>query len=249
MTHVVFVTPAHERLAVSALVFAQRARMLTQLRAVGVVASSVVVACDENLELAREHDFELVNVDNRYLGRRWNEGYVIAGELGATHAMPVGSDSIVDYRLVLAWLEHGAPWNAVTYTTAYSVFHSSGRRRVDCCVTRGGGGGMLINGALLRGCGWRPVGEKLARGCDHSTLRSLGAVAGRLTLTPVDVHPLAVVALQSNTQITSYDRLALRWGIEEERRDPYAALAYYHGAELADQVRALYAKPRRLARA
>jgi hypothetical protein len=242
MASIAFNTPAFQREEISRIVFAQRRYACDTLIARGHEATAFIVADDVNLELADEFGFERVEHPNNYLGAKWNAGYRAAA--GFDYVMPVGSDSLLDPALVLKWLELPPDPRRIPFTTHYSVIHRSGRKRVDCVVTRGGGGGMMLSAEQLAPLQYRPVGANLQKGCDHSTLTAVSAYH-TVKLTAVDVHPLSVVALQSAQQITSYDALATRWGVRQ-RRGPAAIadLERIYGADVRAQVELLYTPKR-----
>ena len=77
------------------LALAQRRWLCDELAARGLDANCVIVADDENLDIAREYGFDTVEVDNRGLGRRFNAGYRHAADQGADYLVHVGSDDWV----------------------------------------------------------------------------------------------------------------------------------------------------------
>jgi hypothetical protein len=223
------------------VVFGQRRKACRAIERAGHRATAVIVANDENLDLAAEFGFEAVEHANDFLGAKWNAGYMKAAELGADYMMPVGSDSLVDPELILRWLDLEPDPDRITFTTNYAVVHRDGYKRVNCIVTAGGGGGMMLPKELLQPRRYRPVDSNLQKGCDGSTLRN---VNGRLE--PCDLHALAVVALQSEQQITSYDALSLRWGQHQVRGGgAIGDLQAVYGRETIDAVKTLYPKRRR----
>jgi hypothetical protein len=241
MSSICFITPAHGRLPVSRIVFEQRRRACDRLIKHGHDATAVVVACDENLELARQQGFEIRHFPNTYLGRKWNAGYEIGARVvGADWLMPIGSDSLLDPALVLNWLKERRNPRHIPYTSHYAVVRKDGRARLDCVVTKTGGGGMMLPAAMLATVGYRPVSPLRQKGCDGSTLRALAPHGPKLKAW--NVHPLAVVALQSEQQITSYDKLAARWGVGEETETPIQDLEPVYGPELVRDVKRMYAE-------
>src|SRR3990172_2234833 len=103
MSTIAFNTPAYQRANVSRIVFAQRRRACDALIAAGHEATAFIVADDENLDLADEFGFQRVEHPNNYLGAKWNAGYRAARDFD--YVMPLGSDSLLDPALVLAWIE------------------------------------------------------------------------------------------------------------------------------------------------
>ena len=239
MASIAFNTPAYRRQEISRIVFAQRRRACDALAKAGHQATAFIVADDVNLELADEFGFERVEHPNTYLGDKWNAGYRAAGEAGFDYVMPIGSDSLLDPALIEAWLALEPDPVRISWTTHYAVMHRSGERRLDCVVTKGGGGGMMMPLSMLAPLDYRPVEARLQRGCDGSTLRSL-ALYTDVQMRDTDVHQLAVAALQSEQQITSYDGLQNRWGVHEETDKPILQLRSVYGAKVMHQVARLY---------
>src|SRR5574337_351116 len=97
-----FVVPAAGRSAMAAACLRQLQRTCATLVAAGVRASAVVVADDENLDVADELGFGTVRRGNRPLGRKWNDGYQLAGEAGVDFVVPFGSDDWIDPAAILA---------------------------------------------------------------------------------------------------------------------------------------------------
>ena len=64
-----FVMPAHGRLELAAICLRQLRRTIDSLDDNGIRASAVVVACDENLDTARELGFGWVERDNQFVSR------------------------------------------------------------------------------------------------------------------------------------------------------------------------------------
>ena len=97
-----FVTPAWQRYELTAVCLRQRQWVIEQLADHGIEARCVVVADDENLDIARALGFDVVEQRNdRGLGRKFNDGYEHAARAGATWIVPIGSDSWIDPRYFL----------------------------------------------------------------------------------------------------------------------------------------------------
>ncbi len=243
MASIAFITPAYGRLPVSEIVFNQRRAACDALKKMGHEATMVVVADDENIDIAHRLGFTPLEFPNKFLGSKWNAGYRKAANLGADWMMPLGSDSLLDPALVAHWLELEPDDSRVPFTTHYAVVHKTGRYRLDCVVTSGGGGGMMFSREQLEPTGFTPVDGKLQKGCDHSTMLAL-ARTREIRFEPHDVHSLAIVALQTAVQITSYEGLAKRWGTGQVRgKAAVGQLRRVYGNDLADQVADLYQTP------
>lgn len=233
-----FVTPAWRRLDVSRVCFAQRAAACEQLRELGVDATCVVIADDENLELAREHGFATVERPNDGLGGKFNAGYLFAAAEGVDYVCPVGSDSWLDPGFIAANLP-GVDERVVVCSPHYAVVRADGRTRLQVHVTAEGGVSMFYPTSILRSCGWQPIPREAPRGCDGYTLKAIRA-GGPVEFRVVEQHPLETVAWQSDQQITSYTALRDKWGVGETHR-PFARLERHYPAELVQAMRDLYA--------
>src|SRR5688572_14835688 len=91
-----FVTPAWQRYELSEVCFEQRRRVIADLLSQGIEARCVIVADDENLDIARSKGFDTVERDNSGLGRKVNDGYEYAASKGAEWMVFIGSDSWID---------------------------------------------------------------------------------------------------------------------------------------------------------
>lgn len=238
--HIAFVTPAHGRLAVSEVCLSQRALALEQLRVEGFHASSIVVACDENLDLAGSLGMETVEVDNEYLGRRWNAGYARAHELGATHVCPVGSDSMLDP----AWIVRALPVpkrREIVFSRHYAMVRQDGAELACLYVDRGPyGTSFCFPTAMLERLRFEPVDPLIARGCDSSTFRNLRK-GGQIRMVQSEVHEFDTLSLRSEVQISDYGRLVNAYG-RWVSEDPWSYLEAVYPASVVDAARSLYAK-------
>ncbi len=84
-----FVTPAHGRYGITQHALAQRAKLCKRIG-----ARCVVIAEDANLGYARDLGLDTIEMENRFLGRRFNAGVTYALKQGATHITLFDSDSI-----------------------------------------------------------------------------------------------------------------------------------------------------------
>lgn len=237
-----FITPAHQRHELTRLCLEQRVWACQQLSEHGVDASSVVVACDANLDAARDLGFYTVERDNKWLGRRWNDGHELAHREGFDYTFPIGSDSWID-PWVLMMLAGRPPVDTIIFTRWYSMIHATGERRLTVKIDSPFGVGFCIPTELMRGVGWRPCDERRPRGCDTSTLRTLTAIQD-VRFSYHEYHPLEYVAFQSGkTQITSYDKLQ-RVYRGRQSGDPFAGLADVYPKHLVERAVAYYAQGR-----
>lgn len=234
----VFVTPAHGRYAVTDICLRQRAKACDQLKERGIRATCVVVADDHNLDIATELGFERVRRDNRYLGRRFNDGYEYAArELLATHVVPLGSDSWIDPAFLAETIPTQDDTTAI-YSRHYAKIRKDGLQRQQLWVTYIGGVTMCLPTRMLRKSKYRPCGERLPKGCDGSTIRKVREQPG-VEFRTHEVHDLEQVGLCSDKQITRYEDLFARWGVGVAS-DPWEGLENVYGTEIVRDAQKFY---------
>ena len=232
-----FVTPAWRRFEISAICFAQRRWACDQLAELGIDAEAVVIADDENLELAAEQGFATMERPNLTIGSKFNDGYEFAAAEGIDYVCPIGSDSWVDPAFIAAHLpELGS--REVVYSRHYAVVRPDGARRAQLVVDYEGGTTMFYPTSLFDHCRWRPIPEHAKRGCDGHTIAAARR-GGALTFTISEQHELETVSFQTELQVTDYGALIDRWGVGETTR-PFAGLDKHYPRELVSRMRALY---------
>jgi hypothetical protein len=202
----------------------------------GVEAHCVVVGDDDNIEIAQEFGLDVVLQNNEHLGRKWNDGHEHAINHGATHIMPVGSDSWVNLDW---WLQPGGLVrdDRIIASRNYDIVHRDGTRRVHIWIPIAFGVHFVMPTAMMTGRKSRPCREDLSRGCDTSTLRTIDP--GHRNLIFSEAHELESVAFQSRPQITNYNNMRSKFG-KAETTEPFSGLAALYGEELADEIEAFY---------
>lgn len=235
MTSLWFVMPAHGRLRVSEVCMRQLARTCEALAENGVRASAVVVACDENLDVARALGFGTVERDNIFLGRRFNDGFQAACMEGVDYVVPVGSDDWVD----ASWLADRLPGpDEVRCSRLMSMVSEDGFRLVSLRVGYTGGHGIRVfPRALLERVDCRPAEEFRRRAIDTSILRRLEPLRPRVTY--VDSSPFQVVDWKSPCeQLNTFESCA-RYA-EGGQADPFVALADVYPADALAEMASVY---------
>lgn len=222
-----FITPAWRRFALSAVCFEQRRQVIVELAASGIEAHCVVVADDENLELARAAGFETVERDNEWLGRRFNDGIEYAGQHGADWIVLVGSDSWVE-----AAYFSPLPVPDVIRTSTFLCTVTSDRLAHLEITPNHGGGPYMIHRSHLKP-GFRPAADLIGRHIDRSTVRGL---VGPITWELRDLNRFQHVSFRGNPHLTRYEKLWNHWGVEEHR-DPWEQLAAHYAPALVDAAR------------
>ncbi len=221
-----FVTPAWQRYALSAVCFEQRALVMDELEQAGVEARQVVIADDENLDIARGLGFETIEQNNDWLGRRFNDGTEYAAKHGAEWIVPIGSDSWIDPAYFLP-----LPQRLLTRTSKlYAVVTEDRLASLSVGGTRAGP--YMFNRRQLERTKFRPSADKISRNIDHTTIRNVG----RVRWEERDLHDLQYIGFRGHPHITTYERLWARWGVTEFD-DPWVRLATRYPADLVERAR------------
>lgn len=202
MTSLWLVTPAWRRYALSDVCFEQHKRALLALQAAGIDAQQVVVADDENVDIARGKGFHVVEQNNDWLGRRFNDGIEYAARNGADWIVPIGSDSWIDPAYFLP-LPH---WKHTRTGTAYAMFTSEGGHTLAVPEV----GPYMIHKSRLRSS-LRPARDDINQGVDRSTLQGLRSVV----LQVVNLHELQYVAFRGETYLSSHKSLVTIYGVKK----------------------------------
>jgi hypothetical protein len=224
-----FVTPAWQRFALSEVVFDQRLDVIHRLAEAGIDARCVVIADDENLDLARARGFDTVEAPN-VVSDKFNAGMEFAGKHGAEWIVPIGSDSWIDPAYFLGL-------RAGTTRTGQLYCHVTADRLGEARVRHPAGAGPYVfHRSLLEPSGFRPAKLGLMRRVDSSTVAGLGPIKWL----PYHLHPYQYVGFRVKPFITSYETLMRRWGVAEHD-DPWAILARHYPADLVERARSALA--------
>ncbi len=230
------VSPAFGRYAVTRLALAQRAHLAGVLADRGVDCHSVVVADDENLDIAREHGMATIEMGNDGLGRRFNAGFEYAGAHGADWLVHIGSDD---------WL-HPDAFAPITDRHAGQDRIIAGRRIAFVDLLTGlmrpvpvnGGNGVIpwiVPRAMMAPTGFRPIREDRMRGIDGYLIRGLKA-RSRVQWLFHDASDYARVDFKSDVGINTYRALPCSF-TRGPQVDPWPLLAEHYPAELVALAR------------
>jgi glycosyltransferase involved in cell wall biosynthesis len=230
------VSPAWRRFAVTRLVLAQRQRLCADLAARGMDAQMLIVADDENLEIATEYGAVALETPNLPLGRKCNAGLRRAGEEGADWIVWIGSDD---------WI-HPDVFDPLPYQARNSVMligHRLGivdlpRGRMTRCSSPSKYGAIpwIVPRKMLEPSGFAPVHDTSSSGLDGTLIRGIRRSRARLRWHYHNPHELRCVDFKSDTNITAYGRLTERLGIAPEQ-DAWPALAERYPADLVEMAR------------
>ena len=231
MSLLYFVTPAWQRYELSEVCFEQRRRAMAVLEDHGIETRCVVIADDENLDIARSKGFATVEQRNDLgLGRKFNDGYQYAAEHGATWIVPIGSDSWIHpfYFMPLP-----TRVNRVRSSHFYAAVAHDQMVVCNVAMERCPAGPYVLHRDLLKTTNYRPTGEELNRNLDSSTIRALPPFKWAHR----DDHPLQYVGFRHPVHsITSYGALKNRWGVRESQ-DPWTELKGMYPADLVEAAR------------
>lgn len=226
-----FCTPAWQRYELSEVCFEQRRRVIETLAQQGIEARCVIVADDENLDIARALGFDTVEQNNDWLGRKFNDGIEHAVRQGATWVVPIGSDSFIDpaYFLPLP------PDNPKVVRTSQLYAPVEPERLAITRVahpTNPAGPHMFHRNLLKRG-NYRPMPDEINRKTDSNTVKTLWPFRWEFK----DVHDLQYIGFRAPPFITLYENLWKRWGVSEHP-DPWSKLAEHYDPDLVERARA-----------
>lgn len=226
---IVLVSAAWRRFDVTRLCLAQRAILRTELAERGHEMRAVIVADDENLEIARSFGFDTIERNNDYIGRKFNDGIEHAlHELEADFVVLIGSDDwmhvsmfdvlpkeIADLPMPTAErpVVIGRP-GPQAVTGKKIAFVDLEREMIQPCEARGRLGVIpwVFPASALRETP-RPITETCNKGIDGSLFRGLKT---RPEWIFHDPHPLARVDFKSNVNLNSYEKITSLMSVGNE---------------------------------
>ena len=232
-----FVCPAYQRVELASVCYRQFAQFREIVAGFGLRAEFLILADDDNLDAALEHGLCALEVPNR-LGERLNTGYAFAHEAGYDYVAAIGNDSFV-HPDRFQWVPVG---DAILCTRNYTCINPAGEQQAALRLDYPGGAGTRVfPTAMLERVNYKPLADPYQMsGCDTETLLALcRGVIRAPDLVYTDLHPAELVGFQSgDVQVTKW-----AWWLQHPHtlQEPFAGLAELYGADLVDEVRALYA--------
>lgn len=205
-----FVVPANGRANLTRICLRQLQTTCEALQGVGVQASAIVVANDQNLDSARQLGFGWVKRDNRFLGRKFNDGIQLAldkhvNPRPADYVVPCGSDDWIDWQLFTD-LPEGR--TMVGFQTMSFVREDGLELTGRTIGYQGGCGIRIFPSALMREVGFRPCDEDRRQGCDTSILVNLTKAKAIRRIEHRQSDPFQIVDWKSpGEQINSYEKI------------------------------------------
>lgn len=221
MPTLALVIPAYRRYEVSAIAFPQLAWACRELGSrYGIDAMGIVVADDDNLDIADAAGLDTLKRPNSPLGRKWNDGYEFAAACGYDYLVPCGSDDWLDPDY-LARLP--AP-DEIRASRRFTAVREDGQRLLTMTVRYEGGVGLRIMPAgLFTDARHRPCDDEADRAIDKSVIRGLRA-RGKAFRWVYSDDPLSIVQFQSRkVQLNTYRVLQRAFG-DQESADPWGVL-------------------------
>jgi hypothetical protein len=189
-----------------------------ELSSRGVTATCVVIADDDNLDIAQEHGFEAIEMPNEPLGEKVNAGFELACREGADYVGFVGSDDWLHADLFQN-LEGGI----VSGRDMSVVDLETGRMRCYRSRARHGVIPWLIPSDIL------PAVEPLNRGLDYSIYRQIRKQPWVFH----DPHPHTRVDFKSANNMTPFSV------VHGAELDAWPELREWYPADLVDQAEAM----------
>lgn len=248
------VSPAWRRFEVTRLALAERRWLCDELASRGHEAWSVIVADDENLEIAREYGFDTVEMDNSDLGRKFNAGYKYAADQGADVFVHVGSDDWVHpdtfailgevdletFAAAMPPLGQSVVWRRAPQCVAqrHVTLVDLGRGTLQRCIVLGNYGCIpwLIPRVAMESVGFAPIQPGLRRGIDGALVRGMRS---RPNWVFQESDEDWCVDFKSPVNLTPYRGLVHSLGYGEAL-DPWPVLAEKYPADLVEMAQRVH---------
>jgi len=236
-----FVVPAHGRHDLTNICLRQLRRTCDRLTDAGTQATAVVIACDENLDTARELGFGTVERDNRFLSRRFNDGIQLALDPAhnprpADHVVPCGSDDWAHPSL----FDHLPADDQMIGFQNMCFVREDGLEVTARRISYPGGCGIRIYPrSLMATLGYRPADEDRVRGCDTSILYNLRRANPTMRIVELAPDPWKIVDWKTRgEQVTPYDHVGQHPPLWQG--DPFDQLNGHWDTGLLTEMRSPY---------
>lgn len=239
MTTACIVSAARRRFDVTRLVLRQRQRLCAELAARGVQATSLIVADDENLDIAREHGCETLEHPNDPLGAKCNAGLLHAARL-ADWVVWVGSDDWIHpdaFDPITAREPAESAFPIVVGATLVMVDVTTGQLQRIHKASKFGGIPWLIDSRLLH-TSQGPIRPDLPSGMDGALIRGLRRTQTQFRIETHEMHDFRCVDFKTPENLSNFRGVQRNLGFGEV--EPAApALRDWFPADLVDQAEQL----------
>lgn len=237
MTSVCVFSAAWRRFDVTRLALAQRQRLHVELAARGLKAHTLIVADDENLEIAREYGCETLEAPNAPLGAKCNTGLREAAQQ-ADWVVWIGSDDWIHPDAFAPLLEERESSRLPIHVgeTVAAVDLPRGVLQI-VAAAKYGAPPWIIDSRLLHAKRQdQPIKPWINRGLDGELVR--GIRLARIPFEFVRHHPhdFRCVDFKTDVNLTPFRGVAKHLGIGDEH-PAWEALADWYPADLVDQAR------------
>lgn len=244
MASVCILSAAWQRFDVTRLVLEQRQRVCEELAARGVDAGMLIVADDENLDIAAEYGSETIKAANSPLGAKWNAGLHHAADSGVDWICWIGSDD---------WIHPSIFESIIGTEPADKAQIYSGHRLAICNMQTAqlqrietpspfGAIPWLLDARLVRDAIRRQNGDRIGplkpnekRGLDGALIRGLRLGRVNFAWHFSDPTDFRCVDFKTRTNITPFDGLARNLGVGD-REDAWETLAKHFPADLVQKA-------------
>ena len=237
-----FIVPVHGRAALTSICLRQLRRTCDALTEEGIEATAVVIADRENLGALPDFGFGMVERDNRFLSRRFNDGIQLACDprfnpRPVDYVVPCGSDDWVDHQIFLELPSS----DTVLGFQRLSFVRPDGEEITSTCVDYVGGCGIRIYPRqVVEKLGYRPADEDRVRGCDTSILVNTQRAYPDVKVVHREIDPRQIVDWKSeDEQVTSYETIFARHR-GHKQPDPFDVLSDVFPAEALDEMQTHY---------
>lgn len=244
MPSVCILSAAWGRFDVTRLVLAQRQRVCEELASRGVDAGMLIVADDENLDVAREYGAETVEAPNKPLGGKWNKGLLHAADSGADWIVWVGSDDWIHPAVFDPILNRDATADPVIlsgHRLAIVDMVAGSLQRIET-PSPYGAIPWILDARLIRDAAHRRNGEHLGllqpaidRGLDGALIRALRRGRVNFRWKYDDPNDFRCVDFKTRANITPFEGLARNLGVGE-RENAWEALREHFPADLVQKA-------------
>lgn len=243
MSRLLFVVPAHGRHELAAVCLRTLRWTCDCLEVEGIRADAIVVACDENLDVARSLGFGTVERDNDSVSRRFNDGIQLACDPSfnaapADYVVTIGSDDWIDPR---ALLRLPGPDEILVFREI-AIVREDAREIAVAKLGRLGWGIRAYPRELVARSPvpYRPAAEDRSSGCDASVYAGVVAGGARPRIVYGDLHDRDVIDWKSSgRQIHEYRGVTIR--SRNRHDDPFDGLDVVYPPASVAAMREVYA--------
>lgn len=239
MISICVLSAAWRRFDVTRLALAQRQRLCEELAARGIKAHSLVVADDENLEIAAEYGCETVEAPNMPLGAKCNTGLRHAAAQ-ADYVVWIGSDDWIHPDVFDPLLQEQNPDRLPIHVGSTVAVVDLTRGRLQHIRTQSDFGAppWILDSRLLHTTKHdRPIKPWLKRGLDGALVRGIRLNRRPFEFVWHDPHDFRCVDFKTDLNLTPFAGVAKHLGYGPEQ-DAWEPLEQWYPPDLVEQARA-----------